>query len=65
MATPSQMPYTKMTITCTKCEAKQIVHVHAGPKVGGFGPQAIECLSCHKEFDVMIPDRIIDGPFLA
>lgn len=56
-------PYVVMTVECKHCKTRQAVHVAAKPGFGGMGDQLVSCISCKKQFDVMVPDRIIGGPF--
>ena len=55
--------YVVMTVECQNCKAKQKVHVAVRAGVGGMGKQTISCIECEKNFDVMVPDKIIRGPF--
>lgn len=52
-----------MTVECNHCKTKQSVHVAAKPGFAQMGDQSVSCISCKKQFDVMVPDRIIGGPF--
>ena len=52
-----------MTVECQHCKAKQKVHVAVRAGVGGMGKQTISCIECEKNFDVIVPDKIIRGPF--
>jgi DNA-directed RNA polymerase subunit RPC12/RpoP len=51
-------------VWCPHCTEKLLVHVRVQtePAQRG-GPQTVECLKCHKGFDVMAPNEIIAGPF--
>jgi len=57
--------YVIMTISCSEfdCQERQVIHVRARAAFAQIGPQVVECLKCHKSFEVMIPDEIIGGPF--
>ena len=68
---PQQSPYVAVTVSCSHCKEEQLVHVRerrmrpaptGGPSRRG-GPQTVECLKCHKGFDVRVPGKIIAGPF--
>lgn len=52
-----------MTVECTHCKTKQNVKVNARPGFGQMGNQSIPCVNCKREFDVMVPDKIVGGPF--
>lgn len=52
-----------MTVTCTHCKTKQAVHVAANPGFAQMGDQTVPCINCKQEFAVMVPDRIVGGPF--
>jgi hypothetical protein len=64
MASASKSAYVAIPIECDHCQAKQIVHIafHTGLVQMG-APQSIECLSCHRSFDRVLPNMIIGGPF--
>jgi len=55
--------YVVMTVECQHCKAKQKVHIAVRTGVGGMGEQTISCIECERDFDVMVPDKIIRGPF--
>ena len=55
--------YVIMTIKCPHCNTKQNVHVAAKPGFAQMSDQRVRCIKCKKEFPVMVPDRIIAGPF--
>ena len=57
--------YVSMTVTCTHCGAKQVVRVAAQTGFAQMSNQAVLCVKCKKEFDVMVPDKIVGGPFPA
>jgi DNA-directed RNA polymerase subunit RPC12/RpoP len=57
-------PYSVVTIACGHCKQKQLVHILARTGFWLGGRQAVKCLRCGQEFDVMLPDSIIGGPFL-
>jgi hypothetical protein len=63
MATPATPRYVAMTIRCTHCLTEQVVHVLAKPGPAQMDYQFVFCINCNKEFDVMVPDKILDGPF--
>lgn len=54
-----------MTVECQNCKTKQRVHVAARTGIAQTGNQTIRCINCEKYFDVMVPDKIIRGPFPA
>jgi hypothetical protein len=55
--------YVPMPVTCTSCNEKQTVHIPASTGFSQMVDQEVECLKCHNIFLVMLPDRIIAGPF--
>lgn len=60
----AESAYLVMPIWCSHCQQEQIVHVRS--KVG-FAPevyQNVSCVKCKQDFDVWVPDKIVDGPFL-
>jgi hypothetical protein len=50
-------------VECQQCKAKQKVHVAVRPCAGAIVRQTILCIECERDFDVMVPDKIISGPF--
>ena len=57
--------YVVMTVECPRCKTKQKVHVNARVGISQMGGQAIPCLKCDHHFNVMVPDKILRGPFPA
>jgi hypothetical protein len=52
-----------MTIECPDCKEKQKVHVAVNLGPGQMPNQYVFCINCDSEFDVMLPDKIVGGPF--
>jgi len=52
-----------VTVECTHCKTKQIVRVAARADFARMGMQTIKCIECQKEFEEMLPDKILSGPF--
>jgi len=52
-----------MTICCSRCQAQQVVHVRATTGCKQISDQTVVCISCHRPFDVLLPDDIVGGPF--
>jgi hypothetical protein len=59
-----RQPYIPMTISCNHCQQEQTVHIHARTGFWQMAHQSVKCVKCEQNFDVMIPDAIIAGPFL-
>jgi phage FluMu protein Com len=57
--------YIVMTVECQRCKTKQKVHVATQSGVGQMSDQTIRCIKCDKDFDVLVPDKILRGPFPA
>jgi hypothetical protein len=55
--------YVVMTVECQHCKTKQKVHVAALTGFAQMGSQMIPCIKCEKDFEVMVPDKIVRGPF--
>ena len=55
--------YIVMTVECLRCKTKQKIHVAARSRFAQMGSQTIPCIKCEKDFDVMVPDKILRGPF--
>jgi DNA-directed RNA polymerase subunit M/transcription elongation factor TFIIS len=64
MASPTKLPYVPMSVTCPNCEVKQTIHIVAQTGFAQMGDQSIACKKCDEVFNVMVPAKIIDGPFL-
>ena len=56
--------YIPMTISCDHCKQEQVVHTQARTGFWQMAHQSVNCVKCEQQFDVMIPDAIIAGPFL-
>jgi predicted Zn finger-like uncharacterized protein len=61
----SRARHVEMTVECRHCKTKQIVHVAASTGRGMTGNQTIRCINCDRQFDAMLPDEIVGGPFPA
>ena len=64
MASNPQPNYVVWPVDCRSCHEKQTVHLSPNTGPAQWSVQTIKCVKCGKDFDVIIPDRIIlDGPF--
>lgn len=52
-----------LAITCSHCQEKQVVQIHASVSGAQVVPQYIRCLKCAREFNPMAPGQIVGGPF--
>jgi DNA-directed RNA polymerase subunit M/transcription elongation factor TFIIS len=53
-----------VSLECPRCHTKQAAYVkpqHGFDQMSN--PQMVVCAGCHNEFQILIPDRVIDGPF--
>jgi transcription elongation factor Elf1 len=57
-------PYTVVTVSCGRCKQEQVVQILARSGFWLRVRQSVKCLKCGQEFEVMLPDAIIGGPFL-
>jgi hypothetical protein len=57
--------YVAVTVSCIHCKQDQIVHVQPGGGCWSKAHQWVLCVNCKREFEVMVPDAIIAGPFLS
>ena len=57
-------PYTVVTVSCGRCKQEQVVQILARTGFWLRARQSVKCLKCSREFEVMLPDAIIGGPFL-
>jgi hypothetical protein len=56
-------PYTVATVSCGHCKYEQVVQILARSGFWLRVPQSVKCLKCGQEFEVILPDAIIGGPF--
>ena len=61
---PLEYPYTVVTVSCGRCKQEQVVRILARSGFWLRVRQSVKCLKCGQEFEVMLPDAIIGGPFL-
>jgi hypothetical protein len=61
---PLRYPYTVVTVSCGRCKQEQVVQIVARSGFWLRVRQSVKCLKCGQEFEVMLPDAIIGGPFL-
>jgi len=59
-----QGSYVLVTISCTFCEQKQVVQMRARTGFAQMLGQFVQCVGCKTQFEVMLPDAIIGGPFI-
>ena len=59
----SVMEKSKIPVYCQHCKRKQIVHVFVRAGRSPMNNQTLTCIACKKDFDVMVADPIIGGPF--
>jgi len=59
-----QKPYSVVTVVCIHCQQEQLVHVESCTGFWSMAHQWVQCLKCGRQFEVMVPDAIIAGPFL-
>jgi hypothetical protein len=57
-------PHIVVPICCSQCKQEQVVQVRARTGFGAMSPQTVRCIKCERDFDVMLPDQILGGPFL-
>jgi hypothetical protein len=57
--------YFAVTVSCHHCQQEQVVHVQSRTGFWSMAHQSVKCLKCERQFDVMVPDAIIDGPFFT
>jgi hydrogenase maturation factor HypF (carbamoyltransferase family) len=57
--------YSVMPATCTHCGEKFTVCVASRAGAAQMADQLVLCSNCEKHFEVMLPDRIISGPYAA
>ena len=60
MAKASQ--FVVMAIKCPRSKTKQKVHVGANLIPSPMPNQYLFCVNCDREFDVVLPDKIVGGP---
>jgi ribosomal protein S27E len=55
--------YIAVAVSCGHCQEEQVVHVEARSGSWSMAHQSVKCLKCEKDFEVMVADAIIGGPF--
>ena len=65
MATAPKPAHIQVPVNCPHCQTKQIVHVLYQTGFGYGNTEIITCVKCDKGFEAFVPNRIVDGPFLA
>ena len=58
------MSVTIVAVKCPLCNTRQKVHISGRPGTSQIA-QHVKCLSCQQPFEVMLPDKIVAGPFPA
>jgi len=56
--------YVVIPLVCPACFTPQTIHILARTGFAQMAYQPVACAKCRESFEVMVPDRIIDGPFL-
>jgi transposase-like protein len=59
----SGMEKSKIPVYCQHCKRKQIIHVFVRAGRSPMNNQTVTCIACKKDFDVLVADPIIGGPF--
>jgi hypothetical protein len=62
---PAKSGFVLVPIECTYCKAQQTVHIVARTGAPRMGYQSIPCIRCERDFDVLVADKILSGPFPA
>jgi len=65
VSSPAKLAYAVMTISCPQCQQQQVVHVRARNGSAQMGGQTVRCVECERDFEVMLSDQIVGGPFPA
>jgi hypothetical protein len=63
-STQLKYPSTVVTVSCGRCKQEQVVQILARSGFWLRVRQSVKCLKCGQEFEVMLPDALIGGPFL-
>lgn len=65
MASPG-VPHIVVPVSCSHCHQQQVVQVRASTtRTGRMNDDSVRCVKCGKDFDVIVPDEIVGGPFLS
>jgi DNA-directed RNA polymerase subunit M/transcription elongation factor TFIIS len=51
------------TVECQHCKVRHKIYVAAQTGVAQMREQVIPCINCGKYFALVVPDKIVDGPF--
>ncbi len=63
MSRVAKVPHVVITISCPGCRQKQVVQVRPRTGFAQMADQKVRCVKCESEFNVMVPDQIVGGPF--
>jgi hypothetical protein len=64
MASNPKPNYFVWSVVCRYCHEQQTVHMLPGTLDNAqWLIQTVKCVKCELNFDVLVPDTIIDGPF--
>jgi hypothetical protein len=55
--------YVVVTVECSRCKTKRKVHI--ADSIIPIAPQMIPCINYDNPFKVVVPDKILRGPFPA
>jgi hypothetical protein len=55
--------YIAVSVSCGHCRQEQVVHIEDRMGFWSMAHQSVKCLKCEKEFEVMVADAIVGGPF--
>src|ERR1700688_3292766 len=64
-AQSSKKRYVVVTLQCPRCKTRQEGHIVARARFGQAGGERISCINCDNHFKVLVPDKILRGPFPA
>jgi hypothetical protein len=61
---PNPKPnYVVMPLECPFCQEQQNLHLRARTGPVHLSEETIKCVKCELDFKILVPDKIIGGPF--
>lgn len=57
--------YVVVSVECPRCKTRQKLHVAAWTESARLESDRVPCINCGEHFKVMLPEKIVAGPFPA
>lgn len=57
--------YVVVSVECPRCKTVQKLHIAAWTEAAQLASDRVPCVNCGDRFKVMLPEKIVAGPFPA